>query len=529
MIQETMKFKYTAVLTFLVVLLFTGCSDFLEPNSKSEFVPKDANSLNELLLGEAYLRDDKSGFNVFLNLMDDDIEATPYQRPIDGFDGNKYLASFSWQPDMFEMMDKVGSGHINIYESYYNLIKGVNAVLDYIPTVNDTEERINIVKAQAYALRGFYYLNLVNIFGQPYNYNKAALGVPLKLNSGIEPNLDYLMRKTVEEVYEQILSDFHTAESIYLDLPESERWSDNYRTSLPMVQLLLSRTYLYMEKWGDAAKYAKMVMDDKRFALLDLNAFIPEEMDEKGNIIRNYPVFPTYKCSETIWPYGNITDMFKWTYDYAGNENPETGDKMYAYFQASQELIDIYLNYDKRLQLYIVQAPKNGNSLMRMAYGKVNIGKTYYLPIKETRTFGRCLRLSEAYLNYAEAMAMIGADSIAKATEALNAIGWNRFDPEDFEPYSFSSQEELIEFVREERRRELCFEGHRWFDLRRWGMPEIKHVWYDSESTMSTYTLNKNDLLYTVPIPKEATDLNSKLEQNELPEKRIPTTQDVNK
>ena len=46
-----------------------GCGDFLEPSSTSEFVPKDAKSLNELLLGEAYPRNDIGSMNIFLNLI----------------------------------------------------------------------------------------------------------------------------------------------------------------------------------------------------------------------------------------------------------------------------------------------------------------------------------------------------------------------------------------------------------------------------------------------------------------------------
>ena len=240
--------KIFNIFAIIALLSATSCGDFLEPNSTSEFVPKDAVSLNELLLGEAYQRNDMTGFNIFLNLLDDDIEAAPYQTPTDGFEAEKYLAAFTWQPDMFEMMEEAAAGHTNIYQSYYEVILGANAVIDYIPNVVDTEDNINKVKAQAYALRGFYYFNLVNIFGTPYNSDSTALGVPLKLQSGIEPSDDYLKRKTVAEVYAQILSDLHTAEATYLELPESEQWSDNYRTSLPMVQLMLSRTYLYMER-----------------------------------------------------------------------------------------------------------------------------------------------------------------------------------------------------------------------------------------------------------------------------------------
>ena len=47
-----MKFRYS-LLAALTAFTFTSCDDFLEPKSESEFVPKDAVSLNELLLGEA--------------------------------------------------------------------------------------------------------------------------------------------------------------------------------------------------------------------------------------------------------------------------------------------------------------------------------------------------------------------------------------------------------------------------------------------------------------------------------------------
>ena len=516
-----MKFRYSILAAF-AALSRTACGDFLEPNSESEFVPKDATSLNELLLGVAYQRNDMDGFNIYLGLLEDDIEAAPYQIPNEGFDGNIYLASYTWQPEMYQMMDEAGAGHTNIYESYYKVILGTNAVLDYIPEVKDTEENINKVKAQAYALRGFYYFNLVNIYGQPYNVNPEAPGVPLKLNSGIEESNDYLKRKSVAEVYDQILSDLHAAEQTYLALPQSEHWSDNYRTSLPMVQMMLSRTYLYMENWAKAAEYAKLVMENKQFKLVDLNDVPVEGTDAEGKPIRNYYVFPTYKSSETIWPYGNVKDMFEWTHKEANSQNSNTGSKMHAYFQASQELLDTYVDYDLRLNHYIVKAPTgdNSGSLMNMAFGKVNVGTTYYLPQHAVGVFGRCLRLSEAYLNYAEAMAMLG--EIGEATDALNTLREKRFDPEDFEEEVFDNQEELINFVRDERRRELCFEGHRWFDLRRWGMPAITHKWHDSSDATSTFRLEEGDLLYTLPIPDEALKSNSSLVQNELPGKRLP-------
>ena len=290
-----------------------------------------------------------------------------------------------------------------------------------------------------------------------------------------------------------------------------------------MVQLTLSRTYLYMENWEKAAHYAKLVMENPNFKLEDLNNIPLNGKNDAGETVRTYMVYPTYSSSETIWPYGNVQDMFEWTYEGANSTNSNTGNKMHAYFQASEELLNTYVDYDLRLNRYIVRAPKGSSGeLMPMAFGKVNVGTTYYLPQNAVGVFGRCLRLSEAYLNYAEAKAMIGGEGMGEATSALNTLRSKRFDPEDFEDEEFATQEELIDFVRDERRRELCFEGHRWFDLRRWGMPSFTHKWHDNAESTSTFRIEENDLLYTVPIPDEALQMNSSLEQNELPDKRTP-------
>ena len=73
----------------------------------------------------------------------------------------------------------------------------------------------------------------------------------------------------------------------------------------------------------------------------------------------------------------------------------------------------------------------------------------------------------------------------------------------------------------EERRKELCYEGQRWFDLRRYGMPSIQHKWEGK-----VYTLTKNDPSYVLPIPTEVLQRNLLLEQNPFGPERtgVPVT-----
>ena len=537
------KLKNKIIALCLCSIALCSCEDFLDPSSTSEFVPKDANSLNELLLGEAYPRNDIDGMNIFLNLLDDDITAMPYQTPQDGFDANRFLAAYTWQPDMFKMMEEAGYSNTNMYEQYYELILGANAVIDYIDQVNDEKQNINYVLAQAYALRGFLYFKLVNIFGQPINSQPDALGVPLKLNSGVENTENALARRTVKDVYAQVINDLKEAERLYETLPADKQFAKDHRTSLPMVQLLLSRVHLYQENWSDAASYAHKVMTNSNFKLLDLN--VVETLTEEG-----YPFYKTYhaysESSEVIWLYGSVNDMGSWVMSYAGTSNPKDNNRvMHAYFKASDDLMETYEDTDLRKERYIIKKAvrdERGIDIWTpMAIGKLSVNipqdngvslNNFYKPISGSGVFGRSLRLSEAYLNYAEAKAMMyqmgtDANGATEAQDALDELRVKRYAANDFKSLDITDAEELIQFVRNERRRELCFEDHRWYDLRRWGMKEIKHVWYNDANTKSTFTLTQGDKGYTIPIPDEAMDLNAALKQNELPAKRVATVENL--
>ena len=67
-----------------------------------------------------------------------------------------------------------------------------------------------------------------------------------------------------------------------------------------------------------------------------------------------------------------------------------------------------------------------------------------------------------------------------------------------------------------ERRKELCYEGHRWFDLRRYGMPAIKHQYkYEKGGALYEFVLEEKDPMYTVPFPTCLFEKNTLLKQND--------------
>lgn len=503
-------------IVYLLIFSFAlfSCGDFLEPKSKSEFVPKDASSLNELLLGEAYPRYDTRPLNTFLNVLDDDVACAPYQELTTGQNRNSFWAPYTWQPRLYEYFKEssINASYYNIYKTFYTLILGSNAILDYIGDVNDEADVVNLVTAQALTLRGFYYFTLVNLYAPPYYYNKEALGVPLKLNSGIEDG--DLKRSKVSEVYTQILKDLQEAERLYKLLPAEDQWKQDYRTSLPMVQLLLSRVYLYMEDWSNAANYADKVINDYNFQLLDLN----EVSDTTSKGVPTYRNYYNYNSPEIIWLYGNIEDA-----TYLVNK---VGAEEHVLFKASDALMNSYekTEGDLRKTRYIIREKEarniNGQSVyIPQAFSKINVSDKY-IP-KGTTNFARSFRLSEAYLNLSEATAMLyktqsDNNALTRSLKALNTLRQNRFDRETYQQENITNADQLITFIQEERRRELCFEDHRWFDLRRWGMKEIKRIWYPDANSQVEYTLQENDPSFTLPFPQEAMDLNKRLEQNPL-------------
>ena len=131
------------------------------------------------------------------------------------------------------------------------------------------------------------------------------------------------------------------------------------------------------------------------------------------------------------------------------------------------------------------------------------------------------LRLAEVYLNYAEALIESDTD-LGLAVDAINSVR-NRAN---MPPIVVGSQSELRTRVRRERRIELAFEEHRFWDIRRWGIAgntEVLTIYRvdmdangdlidDGKEIWETRTWNNANLKF--PIPQGEVDKNSNLTQN---------------
>ena len=507
--------------TFLLLVVFiTSCNSFLEPKSQSEFVPQLIQSLDELLLGEAYMGpglNDGRFFSV-LGVFDDDVSIRPNWKAESSEEGKvkQIRLAYSWSKDMKDQFS-----NYNTYAEVYKKILGCNSVLDYMDDVQGSEQTKNKVMAQALALRGYFYLHLVNLYGKPYSADKNALGVPLKLTS--EMGTSGMPRNTVKEVYEQIIKDLLEAESLFKSLPASEQNLRNNRINLPCTQLLLSRTYLYMEEWEKSVTYAEEVINQYDYDILDLNT-IAEPNPYNSPAYMNYY---TWSNPEVIFLFGNQADVCELPLTrITCVEESKPGQinyKSYVPVIASESLINTFDKNDLRKTHYLIweEIDYNGTPVYRQPTSKYDVQRRYKIEYRYERgVWGTAFKVTEAYLNAAEAAAMLYKENNqseyrTKAQTLIDALRIKRFSQTTYKPTTISEGEQLVSFIRDERRRELCFENHRWFDLRRYGMEEIKHTWYDTSGEPIEYILEKNDPGFTLQLPNEAFEHNSSLVQNE--------------
>ena len=251
----------------------------------------------------------------------------------------------------------------------------------------------------------------------------------------------------------------------------------DFRINRPTVEILLSRVYLYTGKWKEAVESATEAI---RIGgkLADLTAI---EKNGAFACVR-------YSSPEVTWMYGGEGMGF-----YVEN-GLNMAKELEEGYGANDRRVDLYYAYDELRGHYYLQ--KTGTS----ASGDLGDAPK------------QAIRLSEAYLNRAEAY-VLWDNKVTEALKDLNELRRNRI--EGYSDVSISDPVLLLEEIRKERRLELAREGHRWLDLRRYGMPSIKHTWLPGEGlTLQTFVLKAKDPMYTLPLPESVLGVNPALTQN---------------
>ena len=244
---------------------------------------------------------------------------------------------------------------------------------------------------------------------------------------------------TVKEVYEQVVRDLTDA----AECLEGVKPTTVYRAGESAAYAMLSRVYLYMGNW-EAALAACEKVENKGYGMVDLNTYVWGESVD--GVSQSYMISSS---PETIFSNGSNVLGQLFMHDSYSN---------YRAFRVSDGLLQLFLDDMTDLRR---------NVFIRSAGGHYRCGKV--VSMSPRIDVGDCfvLRYPEILLNKAEALAMLDRDG--EAVQALNDLRRYRYEDHNA-PAITETGEELMNFIRTERRKELCFEGHRWFDLRRYAV-----------------------------------------------------------
>jgi tetratricopeptide (TPR) repeat protein len=342
------------------------------------------------------------------------------------------------------------------WRSYYHAIYIANYIIEHQEEITDASAKtINQLVGEAYMMRAYCHFLLVNLYAEPYTHCTPATtrGVPMMLEADVNAIPG---SSSVETIYQQVLSDIAEAEQ-RLNVTKWDE-GENYRFNTISAQALRARTYLYMGRWQEALTAAKAVIA-AHGDLEDLNvssALLPDSYQSAENIV--------------------ALEQFSSNLSTVIN-------------QPSNDFISLYRTGDQRKSKYFKRATSTTWTLLK--------------------SDGYCsFRSAEAYLTAAEAAAQLndltGAIDLLKPLlqKRLNAIAYQ----EALDLMTPMNQSQLLQEIYDERARELAFEGHRWYDLRRTTQPALTRT-YGGQ----TYTLTPEK--YTMRFPTEAVESNPEIER----------------
>lgn len=431
------------ILALLTSILFSSCDSFLDIQPVGKVIP---NTLAEYraLMTTAY-KTNQFQDKAYSEMRTDEIVISS-----DRNDQSSFSAIETWN----DLNSPSGTATFG-WSNYYNAIFYANSIIDKKDQITEgSKEDIEQLVGEAYLFRSYLHFILVNLYGQPYTKDGApeTKAIPLKLSVDLE---EVPSRNTVKEVYTSILSDIQTARGLI----HQKEWESKYlyRFSVPSIDAFEARVRLYMGEWQKAYEMAEQALAQKS-TLEDMN----------GEMLPN-----NFESTEMITAY-------EFMFSVSSNKA----------CLVSPSFLQKYDNTDLRLTKYFT-APDEENNRISAKGGEA----------KFTCTF----RTGELYLNSAEAAARL--DKLPEARARLLQLMEKRYTPIGYDnkknTVNAMSQTELINEILEERARELIFEGHRWFDLRRTTRPRIQ-----KELGGSIYVLEQDDARYTLRIPQEAIDAN---------------------
>ena len=362
----------------------------------------------------------------------------------------------------------------------FRVVRRANAMLENITNLPDGAPKDN-ARAEALAIRALAHFDMVRFFGKAYTQaSDADQGIPYVTST----NPDALPpRESVKSNYDKIVADFLEAEK------GIKTSNGTGRLNKAAVQGLLSRAYLYRGDWQNC-------------------------IDAATRSLTSYPSFGSLANFPAIWKDASndgvlfkVLIVDKDAVQVGVNYSQTGASGVRPEFVADFDFFSKYKSNDVRKGAYFLTSAFSGATYNNIAkhFGRAT-GNANVVDVK-------VIRSAEVLLNRAESYARLNKN--VEALADLNALRKQRYT-------GFVDGIEigaaLLDAILLERRLELAFEGHRFFDLKRLGLGVTRSMFGDKSDGTGinnvTKTLPVGDPHFQLPFPQQEINVNPNLVQN---------------
>lgn len=391
------------------------------------------------------------------------------------------------------------SSDIGIRDNYtainplYSVINRINMALRALPNAKGTtaadEALRSKVKGEALFLRAYCHFELFRYYCG--NYDVEGLAMPYME----VPSLETFARIKMGPYFQKIETDLTEAKTL---LPTS--LTDIYRATKLAATGLQARIALYKRDWPNAITFASEYISGIPLAS---KTDFPRIWKDSSNSELSYKI-------KKVNTQGRLGSFYRgiFTKNPAGDTLVPASipwvpsDKLWSQYNQSDDI---------RFSSYLIDEPR----LAAVAGKPHKIVKKYagagYTNANENVADVKVFRTAEMYLIRAEARAeqdvFTGANSAESDINELRAARINGYTN-----VIFTSKADAITEIVNERFKELAFEGHRFWDLRRRGLP-VQRLASDAPNADAT-TLPANNFRFVLPIPRTEMQANPKMVQN---------------
>jgi starch-binding outer membrane protein, SusD/RagB family len=458
------KLASKITLALFGAVLFVSCDGFLDTTPTTNVDPITAQENIEgieAILTSVYNRlQSQFRYGREITLTPDILADNTEQHPVTSGRGDNYA------------VNSQGS-HISFWNTAYLTINEANYVIAGSSEVENVPQSTrDRLRGEALFQRGLAYFDLARTYG--YEPGREVGGWTQSAIIRTEPtrdvnDADLRGRESNTAVYQQVVDDLDEAIQLLANGDRGVFFS-NYVAA----NALMARVQLYLENWEDAIDYADAALANTSVQLLDTEAaFISNPFNSVPN-------------PESLWEL-NIDPVEESLGSNVGL-CPWTSPTHWFDVVPSENLLDTFDPNDYRNHLFTVHTDGWPVSLKwACSTGAFDDN----VPI---------IRLPELFLIKAEAHAELDQliDALANLEELQTARGLT--------PFVSADKDEIIEEIMVERRRELHFEGHRFYDLKRRAMDITKQA----GATTVPYT----DFRILSPLTSGEVDSNPNLDQN---------------